>query len=541
MATPSEILGSEIRRGDISPGERPYAVWDTTQGLTDELRNANIMKILGEVGPLKDAVYNPDAAVPSLADVLSFYGLKDSEDKKAVDKFLESFSKKLPQWKKQALDDPKWGKSGWETIKKIYQQAEKDKMYENIAENRRKIAHGTDEEGLDWLATKAANIMFPRATKAVEEGRDPTASEWGRDVGANALYAVPFGSITKPLTYGRPLASKILGWGANAVAPATVATVDNIADPENRDFDEWSTDFLIGTGANIGLNKALAPILSRMLNAGKIRGGISPAVRAALEGNPTELELARDAVAAAKEVLKNPASSTAEREAAAEIINLARVAESGAVKSIAPAVKEARSAAKQSAKANKAALKSGAPLETSGLDEAKVVGDELDQFFYDVTPEGITPPKYSEVLAKKPGMTALFLPEEPFFKVARPTPAGIITGLKSEVGNQIGSNFEKAQDVGLGVLPGTSTSKEMQEKTNKNRAEKQRKAKVSEILSAPTTDEEDAKWLTIVRDNPKVLQFGYADDPEGFKRWLLERGSDLLRGTPLYRPAWEAE
>lgn len=540
MAKPSVILTTEARQGNIRPGDKLYDVLDTTRGLTEELREANIMKILGDTFILKDADYNPNAAVPSLADVLSFYGLKDTEDKKAVDKFLENFSKKLPQWKKQALGDPKWGESGWETIKKIYQQAEKDRMHQTISEDRRKIARGTDEKGLDWAATKLVNLMWPRATKAVEEGRDPTTSEVVRDAAANALYAVPFGSITKPLAYGRPIASKILGWGSNAVAPAAVATVDNAADREKRDFDEWSTDVLIGTGANIGLNRFLAPGLSRLMNAGKIRGGISPAVRAALEGNPTELELAKDAVAAAKEVLKNPASSTAEREAAAEIVNLSRVAESGAVRSIAPAVKEARKAAKQSASANKAALKSGAPLKTSGLDEAKVVGDELDQFFYDVTPEGITPPKYSEILGKKPGMSALFLPEQPFFS-ASVTPSGIITGAKAYTGNQIGSNFEKAQDVGLGILPGTSTSKEMQENTNKNRAKKGHKVSVSAILSAPDSDSEDIKWLSIVRDNPKVLQYGYADDPEGFKRWMLERGTDLLRGTPLYRPAWEAE
>lgn len=541
MAKPSEILTTEIRQRNTHPGDKFYDVWDTTQGLTEDLREANIGKILGNTLLLKDADYNRDAVVPSLADVLSFYGLKASEDKKAVDKFLESFSKKLPQWKKQALDDPKWGKRGWETIKKIYQQAEKDKMYSNIAENRRKIAYGTDEEGLDWLRTKGVNILHPRATKAVEEGRDPTASEHVRDVAANSLYAVPFGAIMKPLAYGHPLVSKVLEWGTNALAPAIVAAGDNLADRENRDFDEFSTDFLIGTGANIGVNKALAPILSRILNAGKIRGGISPAVRAALEDNPTKLESARDVVAAAKRVLVNPVSTTAEREAAVRIAYLASAAECVPAKEIVPAVKEARSAAKQAANANKAALKSGAPLETSGLDEAKVIGDVLDQYFADAVPLDIAPPVFSKDLAKHPELTALFLPEEPFLKAAMPTPAGIITGFKSEVGNQIGSNFEKAQDGGLGVLPGASTSKEMQEKTNKNRAEKQHKAKVSEILSAPGTDAEDAKWLTIVRDNPKVLQFGYADDPEGFKRWLLERGSDLLRGTPLYRPAWEAE
>ena len=66
MATPSEILGSEIRRGYVRPGDRPYDVWDTTQGLTGALRDANIMKVLGEVGPLEGSSYDPDALLPLL-------------------------------------------------------------------------------------------------------------------------------------------------------------------------------------------------------------------------------------------------------------------------------------------------------------------------------------------------------------------------------------------------------------------------------------------------------------------------------------------
>lgn len=530
MAKPSEILTTEARQRNIRPGDMLYDVLDTTRGLTEDRREANIGAILGNTLLLKDADYNPDAVVPSLADVLSFYGLKDSEDKKAVDKFLEKFSEKLPQWKKQALDDPKWGKSGWETIKKIYQQAVKDKMDQTIREDRRKIMRGEDEEGLDWLRTKAANILFPRATKAGEEGRDPTAGELGRDIAANALYAVPFGTITKPLAYGRPIASKVLSWGSNAIAPTVVAAADNIADPENRDFDELSTDILIGTGANMGLNKAIAPLLARVLNAGQIRGGISPALRAVLEGTATEKEVAKNAVAAARQVMLDPLSTPAQQAAAKEILDLAAAASPNAVKVVAPALKQAEAEAKALAKQNKQAIKEGGNIVVGGVDKPGVVGKALDTYLNEVV-EGAAP-RYSEVLAQRPQMAGLFV-RDPL------VPVGAME--KTYVGNQIGSNFEKAADVGLDIIPGAVPAAKLQEKTEKNRAQKSHKAKVSDILAAPGADDEDVKWLTIVKDNPKVLQYGYADDPEGFKRWMLTRGNDLLRGTPLYRPAWEAE
>lgn len=562
MAAPSEIIDTRDLRG-LPVSQRIHDVRDTTPGLTRARKEANIMQILGETAPgyLEEADYNPDAVVPSLADVLSFYGLKDTEDKKAVDKFLESFNKKLPQWKKQALDDPKWGKSGWETIKKIFQQATKDKMYANIAEDRRKIAHGDDEKGLDWLQTKIANVMFPRATEAIAEGRDPEANEWARDIAANAAYAVPVSRIIGSATKAAPVVVRGLSQGAGQfAAPAAVATMDNIVD-DSRDAEDWATDVMVGGMTNLGVNKVLGPWLAGKLGAlsGKVsrRGGMAK-IRDILEGSPSPEQKAADLVSGAEDILKseNRGLSAGLRSAEAPPTREA-VSEAQKIVDIAKVLKEPvrMPDGRQVFNGN-----TGKPMTTQELLSIveKQKGDEMlareaEDVLGSVTQQVLNPrtatapinevfskgaKDYAAVFAAHPELKSMFLESAPF--LSKEVTSNLPAMLQTYAVNQAGSSSDKAADV-IGASLGMGNAKEIREKNTERKSKAAHKAKVSDILSAPGADDEDVKWLTIVKDNPKVLQYGYADDPEGFKRWMLTRGNDLLRGTPLYRPAWEAE
>lgn len=51
----------------------------------------------------------------------------------------------------------------------------------------------------------------------------------------------------------------------------------------------------------------------------------------------------------------------------------------------------------------------------------------------------------------------------------------------------------------------------------------------------------DEKYLQAVADDPSIVQFGFSENPDDFKLWLLERGHDLLKGTGAHRPLWEIE
>ena len=75
-------------------------------------------------------------------------------------------------------------------------------------------------------------------------------------------------------------------------------------------------------------------------------------------------------------------------------------------------------------------------------------------------------------------------------------------------------------------------------------APKKRKksAAASDILRGVSIDEEltdkDRKFLSAIENNPDILKFGYKDDPNGFRLWLLEKGNDLLQNYPAFRPTF---
>lgn len=75
-------------------------------------------------------------------------------------------------------------------------------------------------------------------------------------------------------------------------------------------------------------------------------------------------------------------------------------------------------------------------------------------------------------------------------------------------------------------------------------APKKRKA-ASDILRIVSEGDnltaDDRKYLDAIAKNPDIMKFGYKDDPNGFRLWLLERGNRLLQGTSAYRPTFPVE
>lgn len=107
--------------------------------------------------------------------------------------------------------------------------------------------------------------------------------------------------------------------------------------------------------------------------------------------------------------------------------------------------------------------------------------------------------------------------------------------------NKIGS--ESDANLILSPLPN------LKEALNESRQEvheapKKRKA-ASDVLRIVSEDDsltaDDRKYLDAIAENPDIMKFGYADDPDGFRLWLLERGNRLLQGTSAYRPTFPVE
>lgn len=550
--TPSEIIMSRDRRG-LPVSDRVHNVVDTTGGLTDEIYNTEIMRTLGKTAPayLEESEWDEAPITPDLKAVLSKLGIKAEDDPtgvKAARKFVEEFPKKRDAWKKKVEKDPAFGTRGWETVYDLFKQTSNDLMNYDIAENRRKIATGEDEEGLGWLQTKVANLMFPRVTDAIKEGREPEVNEWGRDIAANAAYAVPVGRIAGAATRGMSPAIKALAQvGSQAAAPVAVATMDNIVD-DSRTMDDWSTDALVGTLANLGVNKILAPGIGRAMSSalGKVSSRVPPSVKAVLEGTPTGRELAGETIAQAQREVKN----------AAKEFNPATLAEgkNPTSKATASTAKDILEVADASTKTLAAGGRKLNPSEVltivqdatkgsgkiTAADENRVVGSVIQQLEHPNTAptaknphfskefkKGVT--KYSKVLEANPELKTLFAPPEKL-NVSR-----VLSPLEAYAVNQYGSSG-KASDV-AGAAFGVDVKK-VRDDTAKRKADASTKGAVSQILGGGGLTDEDEKYLRMISENPKILKFSQDD---GFKIWLLKRGHQLLQGTPAHRPLWEVE
>ena len=552
MATPSEIIMSRDRQR-LPVSGRVHNVVDTTGGLTDELYNTEIMRTLGKTAPayLEEGEWEEEPIVPDLKPVLSKLGIKTENDPtsvKAARKFVEDFPKKRDVWKKKVENDPAFGTRGWETVYDLFKQTANDLANYDIAENRRKIATGEDEEGLGWLQTKIANLVFPRVTEAIKEGREPEANEWGRDIAAHVAYTVPVGRIAGAATRGRSPAIKALAQvGSQAVAPVTVSAMDNTAD-DSRTMDDLSTDALVGTLANLGVNKVLGPGIGMAMSSalGKISAGVPPTVKAILEGEPTGRELAKETIAQARREVKS----------AAKEFNPATLAKgknptSKATASTAEDILEVAGAPNKTLAAGGRNLKPSEILtivqdaakgsgKITAADENRVVGSVIQQLEHPNTAPTAKNPrfsnefkegaaKYSKVLEANPELKALFAPPEKF-SVSR-----VLSPLEAYAVNQYGSSG-KASDV-AGAAFGVDVKK-VRDDTAKRKADASTKGAVSQILGGGGLTDEDEKYLRMISENPRILKFSQDD---GFKIWLLKRGHQLLQGTPAHRPLWEID
>lgn len=539
MATPSEIIMSRDRQR-LPVSRRVRNVVDTTQGLTDALYNTEIMRTLGKTAPayLEESEWNKKPIVPDLKSVLSKLGIKAKDDPtgvKAARKFVEDFPKERRAWKEMVENDPAFGTRGWETVYDMFKQAANDLMNYDIAENRRKAARGLDEKGdikdpAQWAWSKAAALFTPRSLKAYEAGREPTASEILRDAGANALYALPFGTGARALTVGAPAAVKgVANLASQAIAPSVVAGIDVASDPDYS-AKEGIADAGIGTLTNLGINKFIAPLIAGRMAAsqGAIETGpFMRSVREALEDMPTLKEKATETVKSARTILGDATTSSAEKAAAQDVMMVDALSKiRSASNTIRAALSAEKAAAKEAAAANKQALKTYDIMHTKGYDPAKVAGEAAEQFDYDVLESGPVP-KCGETLARNPELVGLFDND-----LARQlaSPANI---LKVYGVNLTGNNLpEAAASTGVDIKPLLELKKE---------AAKDRAAKASDVLGKSGRSditEEDEKYLRMISENPDILQFSQDD---GFKIWLLKRGHRLLQGTPAHRPLWEIE
>jgi len=552
MATPLIENYNKRRATGVPIPSQIVDVFDTTKGLTDELYAKDVKSTLGKGAPawVETSEVSEEPSIPTMDVVLSKLGIKADDDptgEKAARKFVEDFAKKQGVWKKKIESDPELGERGWETVKDLFKQTSNDLMNYDIAEGRKRIASGSDEKGFDWLQTKLANLMAPRVVKAVEEGRDPEWNEIVRDGFSNVAYAVPAGRVAKILSKTAPAALKVVAQGlSQAAAPATVAGVDYVVDPD-YDLQDAYTDATVGTLANLGVNKVLGPTLGRGLSTvmGKMSSRLPPSVKAILEGSVTPRELADETIANAEKKLAQAEEKFAAgnlREGASNSISKDELATAKGVKEIAKAANKTLEVSKgkhitPSQILQKVEQQQGDKLKKHH--ENDVMGSIVQQLNHPGTApkkagefskefiEGKR--KYSDIFKANPELKTLFAPQPKF------SWGNILVPAENYAVNQYGT-YSKSADVAGSSLPFVDVKK-IKEDNATRKAKSDAQGAIGKILSASSDlTDEDQKYLRMVEENPDVLKFSQDD---GLKQWLLRRGHSILQGTPAHRPLWE--
>lgn len=306
MASSKEILNTLLDNGSVVPQEWIDSAYGM-RGLTDELAEKAFLDRYGNIYPFVDADKILTPTLPSVSNVVEMLGIQDEvksksnpNPRKKEQVFIEDFPKKVKDWKEKTLKNSVYGKKGWETVKKIWQQAAHEQMLSNIAKARKDAVN-------DGLYAWYASLMWPRAWERLENTGDFKAKDMLMDIGGNALMSIPGAGVTgllgkagarvapKAVAYfsgpGRNIfegalkgagrmSGNILG---NAFAPFGQEAMDAALYDDSDEGMEHRADFslgdaAIGTAINQGVNRGLmrmvGPLIDRYSAGGMARGGM---------------------------------------------------------------------------------------------------------------------------------------------------------------------------------------------------------------------------------------------------------------------------
>jgi hypothetical protein len=595
MASVDKIIAERNQAGIPTPSEI-LAVRDTTPGVTDALYVNNVLDALGETNPWFTSQLERDktAKVPTVKAILDKLGYtddkgaKDGKGKYGWEKFVENFGKDMYGRpgrevgnKERILGTPELGERGWETVKKLWQQASYDKMMSDIAMGRQEAL---DEGVLGKVSGTAGKVFTPRVRNAWEEGRDARPSELFMDLFQNAAYMAPIGGVGSGITRvlgGSPVAKAAGAVLSNAIAPSAIVGGDYaLGTKDYAGAGDAALDAGLGTATNLGMNRVLFPMASSLMSMGLARTQRMPWLAEFLEGMKSDKEKARDLIRAAETKVKKHFAETnseylrkrqegrpvdrlsdTELKGYIDVLNARDLlGEKETVDRFASAMRELR--------ASDAALDGYNPAEKVGsrrLDDIddlysaqklkrsheSIIDGALGRVGYK-TPEEVAAWDIAEFVGERGGhpvasaARALKAHPELVSQYDRPSMREVLamprTGVdvgKSWAVNRAGDDAAAQRVVGrFGIDPG-----DIREEQDRARTEKAAKRDIGRVLSAGKgeLDARDERFLKDVAADPEIMRTGHKTDPEGFKLWLLERGHDLLAGTAAARPTWEVE
>lgn len=514
------------------------------------------------------------SAVYTLQGIAEAAGYSNDDNVKASEKFLDDYfggekdKGTRERWQTSIVD--KYGEGAWNKAKKVIQRAKIDRMNADIADARRKDIDPTWSEASfpKWLTSAAMGLFTPRRKQAFLEGRDPKWTETLGDIGQAALYSAPVGKIAQGVNavMGSGLASTILGnLVAQSVAPAAVVGMDKALG--NKDYTpvEALTETLIGTGTNLGVGKGLAAMFgpAYQLYTGKLRGDTPKWLIDFLEGTAPARERSQEKIDDAIAMLKKHYAETTGEQlhrvargnspttiSANELEKTRDLVEVGDYLKLKGNKDNLSDALEDFINANNTLFMKGAvkhigkeplwQLDTQTIERGKKPLDETIKRVIGRTPYTNQTEALKRALTSDPELLSLFYrrtPREVFDDAAA-------DAIKNWAINRYGS--DKDASFALRATGVDANVEDLRKEQAKEKTERAQKASASRILgdlenAGTELTEEDTKWLKKIEQNPGMVQgYGEGNTP-AFRNWMLLRGSDLLSGTPLYRPAFKVE
>ena len=546
---------------------------------------ANYAKLLWDAKKWKgnDGAFKMNKLIQSPDNVFTLKGIaeaagytdkqEDDDNISASEQFLDDYfggekdKGTRERWQTSIVN--KYGEGSWDKAKKVINRAKIDRMNADIADARRKEIDPTWSEASfpKWLTSAAMGLFTPRRKQAFLEGRDPKWTESLGDFGQAVLYSAPVGKIAQGVkaAMGSGLASTILGnLVAQSVAPAAVVGMDKALG--NKDYTpvEALAETLIGTGTNLGVGKGLAAMFgpAYQLYTGKLRGDTPKWLIDFLEGTAPARERSQEKIDDAIAMLKKHYAETSGEQlhrigrgnspttiSANELQKTRDLVEVGDYLKKKANKDNLSDALDDFIKANNAQVNDVVKLigkdplwqlDTPTIDSWKKPLDESIKGVIGKSPVTQQTEALERALTSDPELLSLFYrrtPREVFDDVAA-------DAIKNWAINRYGS--DKDANFALSATGVNANVEELRKEQAKEKKERAQKASASRILgdlekSGTELTEEDTKWLKKIEQNPGMVQgYGEGNTP-AFRNWMLLRGSDLLSGTPLYRPTFEVK
>ena len=567
MATPKEIIGAALENGVVVPQQYIDDAYGM-EGLTEQQIQKKFLDKYGKSPFFGEAKNIGPLTLPTIdiiTGVLMIPG-KTAEEKREY--FIREFPKHVNEWKEVIEDNDIFGKAGWKTVKKVWQDASIGKMNQDIDKGRASALLGNNEDQnlAEYVGGHAMKFFMPRQFEAYARGEDPTWKDYVGDAVESGLYLVPGGVYGGGIAKGAsvlpkvgPKVSQILGSSVgknvvgNTMAPLLSETMDSVMRDENDpnvDRQDFSAgDVAMGAATNMGVNFTLRNLLQPAMRIaqGKLSRGNMSNIIGQIEG------LGKSTTERGKEALKRAEN----------------VAKGGYVKEgdVQPST--------VLGEPNESNI--GSKASYNAARDFRALGQNLDNLYSPTVSDllkvqvgnskGMAPEKLAELVTKdltgveKKKMIGLVT------KVLDGPYAGdamnLIKGNRGMTGRERVQDFmnmglpslfvnrfgtDRDADLALrmlntGIAVGSENVadkvKEIRNQEHTDMKNRRGRAEVSKILEAENLTDDDRKWLGAIRDNPEILKVGIKGDDRGnedFKLWLIDRGNRLLMNSSIFRP-----